>query len=248
MFMNVINAKVKTAVVLAGGSGLRLRPLTRDQPKVMVRVLDKPVLQWVIEWLRHSGIKRVILGVAYCKEAVMNYFGDGSEFGVEISYSVHSVDGETGEGFRLAISRYVSDDVFVAMNGDELTNFDLRDMIDLHCRYGQMATIAVANPRSSFGLIEMRKDGLISVFIEKPMIPSLLVSMGVYVFSRSIENYLPEKGRIEEITFPLLIKNKLLRGYRMKGTWLTVNTAKDLRLAQNILKKKVREEKWLKQL
>lgn len=244
--MNVISGKVKTAVVLAGGAGLRLRPLTRDQPKVMVRVLDKPILQWVIEWLRHSGITRVILGVAYCKEAVMNHFGAGSKFGVEISYSVHSVDGETGEGFRLAISRYVRDDVFVAMNGDEITNFDLRDMINFHCRYGQMATIAVANPRSPFGLIEMGKDGLISAFMEKPMIPSLLVSMGVYVFSRSIENYLPEKGRIEKITFPFLVKNKLLRGYKMKGTWLTINTMKDSRLAENILKKKVREEKWLK--
>lgn len=246
--MNVINGKVKTAVVLAGGAGLRLRPLTRDQPKVMVRVLDKPILHWVIEWLRHSGIKRVVIGVAYRGETVMNYFGDGSKFGVEISYSVHSVDGETGEGFRLAISRYVRDDVFVAMNGDEITNFDLRDMIDFHCRYGQMATIAVANPRSPFGLIAMGQDGLISAFMEKPVIPSLLVSMGIYVFSRSVENYLPEKGRIEEITFPLLVKNKLLRGYKMKGTWLTVNTMKDLRLAENILKKKVGEEKWLKQL
>lgn len=244
--MNVTNGKVKTAVVLAGGAGLRLRPLTRDQPKVMVRVLDKPILQWVIEWLRHSGIERVVIGVAYRGETVMNYFGDGSKFGVEISYSLHSVDGETGEGFRLAISRYVRDDVFVAMNGDEITNFDLRDMINFHCRYGQMATIAVANPRSPFGLIEMGKDGLISAFMEKPMIPSLLVSIGVYVFNRSIENDLPEKGRIEEKTFPSLIKNKLLRGYKMKGTWLTINTTKDLRLAENILKKKVGEEKWLK--
>ena len=244
--MNVSNRKVKTAVVLAGGAGLRFRPMTKDQPKVMVRILNKPILHWVIEWLRHSGIKRVVIGVAYCKEAVMNYFDDGLQFGVEIDYSVHSVDGETGEGFRLAINRYVRDDAFVAMNGDEITNFDLRDMIDFHCRYGHVATIAVANPRSPFGLIEMGKNGLIKAFMEKPVIPSLLVSMGIYVFNRSIENYLPEKGRIEEMTFPLLVKNKLLRGYTMKGTWLTVNTMKDLRLAENILKKKTKEEKWLK--
>ena len=244
--MNVSNGKVKTAVVLAGGAGLRFRPMTKDQPKVMVRILNKPILHWVIEWLRYSGIKRVVIGVAYCKEAVMNYFDDGLQFGVEIDYSVHSVDGETGEGFRLAINRYVRDDAFVAMNGDEITNFDLRDMIDFHCRYGHVATIAVANPRSPFGLIEMGKNGLIKAFMEKPVIPSLLVSMGIYVFNRSIENYLPEKGRIEEMTFPLLVKNKLLRGYTMKGTWLTVNTMKDLRLAENILKKKTKEEKWLK--
>jgi len=244
--MNVINAKVKTAVVLAGGPGLRLRPLTRDQPKVMVRVLDKPVLQWVIEWLRHSGIKRVILGVAYCKEAVMNYFGDGSEFGVEISYSVHSVDGETGEGFRLAISRYVSDDVFVAMNGDEITNFILGGMIDFHLRYGYTATITVTNLRSPFGVVEVGKNGLVLDFKEKPVIPSVLVNTGIYIFSRGIENYLPEKGPIEETTFPLLARNKILGGYKMKGTWLTVNTIKDLRLAESTLKRKVEEGKWLK--
>ena len=244
--MNVINGKVKTAVVLAGGAGLRLRPLTRNQPKVMVRVLDKPVLQWVIEWLRHSGIKRVILGVAYCKEAVMNHFGDGSKFGVEISYSVHSVDGETGEGFRLAISRYVRDDVFVAMNGDEITNLILRSMINFHLEYGYTATIAVTNLRSPFGVVEVGKNGLVLDFKEKPIIPSVLVNTGIYIFSRGIENYLPEKGPIEETTFPLLVNNKILGGYKMKGTWLTVNTIKDLRLAENVLKRKVEEGKWLK--
>ena len=242
----MMKGKVETAVVLAGGAGLRLQPLTRDQPKVMVRVLDKPVLQWVIEWLRHSGIKRVILGVACSKEAVMNYFGDGSKFEVEIRYSVHTVGGETGEGFRLAITRYVHDDVFVAMNGDEITNFDLGNMINFHLKYGRTATIAVTNPRSPFGVVDVGKNGLVLQFKEKPLIPSLLISTGIYIFSRGIKNYLPEKGPIEETTFPLLVKKKILGGYKMNGTWLTVNTIKDLRLAESILEGKVEEGKWLK--
>jgi mannose-1-phosphate guanylyltransferase len=238
--------KARTAVILAGGAGLRLRPLTNSQPKVMVRVLNKPILQWVIEWLKHCGIRRVILGVAYCKEAVMDYFGDGAELGVEINYSVHSVDGETGEGFNLAINRFVEDDVFVAMNGDEITNLNLKDMVDHHCNHGTLATIAVTCPRSPFGVVTIQEDGLIAAFEEKPLIPSLLVNMGVYVFSQSVKEYLPEKGRIEEITFPSLAKKKLLGSYIVKNTWMTVNTAKDLKLTEDILSKRVREETWLK--
>jgi NDP-sugar pyrophosphorylase family protein len=237
--------EAKTAVVLAGGAGLRLRPLTDSQPKVMVRVLGKPILQWVIEWLKHNGIKHVIIGVAYCKDSVMDFFGNGSKLGVKIDYSVHSVEGETGEGFQLAVNRFVNDQVFVAMNGDEITNLDLKDMVDYHCKHRSVATIAVANPRSPFGVVRMGEDGLISGFDEKPLIPSMLVSMGVYVFGKEVKDYLPEKGRIEETTFPLLAKEKLLGGYIMKETWMTINTIKELKLAEDVLRKKVHDETWL---
>lgn len=240
------NGRVKTAVILAGGAGLRLRPLTKDQPKVMVKVLGKPVLQWVIEWLRHNGIKHVVLGVAYCKESVINHFGDGSKFGLEISYSIHSVDGETGEGFRLAISRYVQDNVFVAMNGDEITNFDLKDMLDFHVKFGYKATIAVTDLRSPFGVVEIGRNGLVLAFREKPVIPSVLVNTGIYIFSDDIKNYLPKKGPIEVTTFPLLVKRKILGSYKMKGSWLTVNTIKDLRLAEEVLKRRMKEGTWLR--
>src|SRR3990170_8059704 len=120
-----MGSKLKTAVVLAGGEGTRLRPLTNDVPKPMIKILGKPILQWVIEWLTNNGISNIVIGVSYKKEAVMNYFKDGSEFNCNIRYSVHSIEGETGEGFRLAIRRHVDDDIFLAMNGDEMTNFNI---------------------------------------------------------------------------------------------------------------------------
>jgi len=180
------NDKVKTAVILAGGAGLRLRPLTKNKPKVMVKVFGKPLLQWVIEWLKFNEIFNLVLGVAYKKEAIMDYFGDGSKFGVKIKYSVHSVSGETGEGFRLAISRFVDDDCFIAMNGDEITNFELKKMIDYHFKNNLMTTIAVTNPRFPFGIIKVGRDGLVQSFEEKPIISSILVSIGVYIFNRDI--------------------------------------------------------------
>ena len=239
---------VKTAVVLAGGTGSRLYPLTNSRPKPMIKLLGKPILQWVIEWLKNNGISNIVIGVAYRKESVIDYFKDGSEFGVKINYSVHSVNGETGEGFRLAITRYVKDDLFVAVNGDELTNFNLRDLISYHIAHDPVATIAVTHPRSSFGVINTGGNGLVLSFIEKPLIRSLLVSIGVYLFSNGIVAYLPEEGPIEKTAFPLLAKKKLLRAYPINGIWLTVNTVKDLKLAEGILKKKVKEGTWLEYL
>jgi mannose-1-phosphate guanylyltransferase len=238
---------MKTAVVLAGGAGLRLRPLTNNKPKAMLKIAGKPILQWVIEWLKFSGISNLVIGIAHKKETIMKYFGDGSKLGVRIRYSIHSVEGETGEAFRLAISRYVDDNSFVAMNGDEITNFRLSEMINHHVGNNSMATIAVTNPVSPFGVIRIDDKGLIQSFEEKPMISSFLVSIGVYVFNRDILEYLPEKGAIEKTTFPLLVERKLLGAYRIKGDWLTVNTIKDLQNAEKELKSKVGKGIWLAQ-
>jgi NDP-sugar pyrophosphorylase family protein len=211
----------------------------------MVKVAGKPILQWVIEWLKFNGIQNLVIGVAHKKENIMRYFGDGSKMGVRIKYSVHSVEGETGEGFRLAISRYVNDDLFVAMNGDEMTNFRLNEMIDHHVTNNVTATIAVTNPVSPYGVIRINDEGLIESFEEKPIISSLFVSIGTYVFDRDILKYLPEKGAIERTTFPLLAKRKLLGAYKIKGDWLTVNTIKDLQNTENDLKSKVEKGTWL---
>ena len=237
---------VKTAVVLAGGSGSRLRPLTNDRPKPMIELLGKPILHWIIEWLKSNGISNVVIGVAYRKESVINYFGDGSNFGVNIKYSVHSVSGETGEGFRLAISRHVTDNLFFAINGDEITNFNLKDLVEYHMSHDQVATIAVSHPRSPFGVINIDKNGSVLSFVEKPYLNSLWVSIGAYLFTRRIIDYLPNKGPIEKTTFPLLVKRKLLKAYPINGIWLTINTVKDLESSEKILKAEMEKGKWLK--
>ncbi len=135
-----------TAIVLAGGAGVRLRPLTDDIPKGLVRVAGKPLLQWVVEWLRQSDVENLVIGVAYLKEKIMRYFGDGHKFGVSIRYSTHSVEGGTGEGFRLAISRYVHDQAFFAMNGDQITDLNLHSVFKAHTSKRAFATIAGVHP------------------------------------------------------------------------------------------------------
>src|SRR5439155_2458447 len=113
---------VRTAVVLSGGEGIRLLPITKDLPKGLVKVGGKPLLQWVVEWLRENGVTSIVMGVAYLKDHIISYFGNGDRFGVEIKYSIHTVQGGTGEGFSLAIGQYVRADTFFAFNGDKITN------------------------------------------------------------------------------------------------------------------------------
>lgn len=231
---------VSTAVVLAGGAGSRLWPLTNNCPKPMVQLLGKPILQWIIEWLKTGGIKHIVLGVAYRKESVMDYFRDGEKFGVSIDYSIHSIEGETGEGFRLAIDRYVDDKVFVAMNGDELLNTNLHSFIKFHLMHKPVATIMVSPLKCPFGTLKVDNDHKIVAFDEKPTIHSVLISTGVYVFDHQIVDYLTPTGRIEETVFPTLAEKGLLLAHRLNGQWLTINTRKDLIAAELALKNQER--------
>src|SRR2546425_343062 len=118
----------RTAVILSGGEGLRLRPITHDSPKGLVKVGGKPLLEWVIEWLQQNKVTDLVIGVAYLKEKIIRYFGTGARFGVDIRYSVHTVEGGTSEGFRLAISRYVDSPSFFKLNGAFITVNSLREL------------------------------------------------------------------------------------------------------------------------
>ena len=219
--------EVRTAVILAGGEGLRLRPLTVDSPKAMIPVAGKPLLQWIIEWVKRNKIRNVVVGVAYKKEKVMDYFKDGAQMGVTIKYSNHTVEGGTGEGFRLAIERHVDDDVFLAMNGDELVDLNVSDFVAFHISQGGIATIALGPLRSPYGVAELDGSDIVG-FLEKPILRTYHVSVGTYVFSRDILDYLPEKGDVERAVFPRLASMRRLKAYVHNGFWATVNTLKDL--------------------
>jgi len=233
----VSNTGVEKAVVLAGGEGLRLRPLTSDIPKPMVSVAGKPLLQWILEWLRRNEISKVVLGVAYRKEKIMEFFGDGKKFGLEIEYSNHTVEGGTAEGFRMAIERYVTDNFFLAMNGDELVDLKVSEFAAFHRSNNGVATIAVGPLRSPYGVVEL--DGKdVSRFNEKPILRSHYVSVGTYIFSREILAYLPEKGDIERTVFPTLASMRKLKAYIHDGFWATVNSMKDLEDVENQLKRR----------
>jgi NDP-sugar pyrophosphorylase family protein len=172
------------------------------------------------------------LGVAYRKEVVINYLKENSQ-GLKIDFSEHTVEGETGEGFRLAISRFVKDDDFLAMNGDEITSLNLERLEGLHLKNKPVATIAVAPMRSLFGILELEGDDIVS-FKEKPLVENMFVSIGVYIFNQKILDYIPENGSIEKTVFPLLVKKRVLKACKLKPEelWLTINSVKDLSVAE----------------
>lgn len=223
--------------MLAGGPGNRLRPLTEDTPKGMVNICGKPLLEWIIEWLRSNEVKRIVLGVAYLKEKIIQYFGDGEGFDVGIKYSVHSIEGGTSEGFRLAISRYTNTDVFFAINGDQITDLNLNELASFHLRNKATATIVAANPRCPYGHIRVDDSRNVVGFAEKPPCLHAFCSTGIYVFRKDILSYLPERGDVEKTTFPILAKKRQLKVYPFKGLFITINTHKDLIMAEQGLMK-----------
>lgn len=228
----------KTAVILSGGEGLRLRPITHDIPKGLVKVGGKPLLEWVVEWLQQNRVTNLVIGVAYLKEKIMRYFGNGRKFGVDIQYSVHTIEGGTSEGFRLAISRYVDSPSFFALNGDQITDLRLDKIYNSYQQNGGLASIAVVHPRLPFGLVEINQKGFCEGFVEKPVLNDVFISMGVYVFNRKLVDYLPRRGDVERSTFPKLAKMSKLRAFKHSGSFITVNSLRELEEADESLRER----------
>jgi len=229
--------KIDTAIILAGGPATRMKPLTDTVPKGLINVLGKPLLQWIVEWLQDYEIRNIVLGVAHMKEKIIGYFKEGSELGVNIKYSVHTVGGGTGEGFRLAIKRHVNRQNFFALNGDQITNLNLGRLEKFHLKHGQIATMVVTNPGCPFGHVRINKSLDVTEFLEKPRCSAAVCNAGIYVFNKDILRYLPKKGDVEKTMFPTLARTRQLKAYAFKGFFTTINTLKDLIEAENELKR-----------
>jgi len=231
-----MDGKINTAVMLVGGEALRLRPFTNNTPKALIEICGKPILDWALNWLKKYDIQNVVLGVAYKKEKIIEYVKK-KDFGLNVTFSEHTVEGGTGEGFRLAVQRYVNASNFIAMNGDELTNLNLKKLMEFHLETKPVATIAISPLKSPYGIVDLYDDSIIG-FREKPILNDKFVSTGIYVFHHKIKQYLPEKGSIESITFPILAQKGLIKAYKLRTDerWFTVNTVKDLNGAQEELK------------
>jgi len=227
---------IQTAVILVGGAGLRCRPFTEDMPKCMIPLRGKPLLYWTLSWLKEYGFNHIVLGVSYRKEVIIDYV-NRNPMGVKVDFSEHTQEGETGEGFRLAIQRHVKDENFLAMNGDEFTNLNLQRFADFHLKHKSVVTIAVAPMQSPFGIMEIDGHDIVG-FKEKPVLEDKPISIGIYIFNHAVLDYLPLSGSIEKTAFPKLAEKRLVKAYRLSGSerWLTINSVKDLSLAEERFK------------
>lgn len=230
--------KINEAIIIAGGSGSRLMPLTKNKPKTLLEINNVPILLRIINWLKRNEIEHLVIGVAHKKEKIIKYIKDNDNFNLNIDISVHTLKGDTGEAFRLAISRYSKEENFLAMNSDELTNINLKGISDMHFKYKPIVTMALAPFNCKFSVVNL-KNKYVDNFEYGKKIPYLLVSTGIYIFNKEILQYIPKTGTIEENTFVKLYKMKKIVGYKFnkQEDWISVNTFKDIKDAEKIVDK-----------
>lgn len=221
----------ETAVIIAGGEGSRLKPLSNNKPKAMVVVNGQPMVYWTLRWLKYHGVKNVVLGVAYKKEKIISYLKANKNFDLNVRFSVHTLEGGTAQGFKLAISRFVTDDHFIAMNCDEVTNLHLPNLVRVHQQKTPLVTMALAPFYCRFSVVDTKADGFIKGFKYGHMLPDVPVSIGIYTFSRAILKHLPDTGSIEHAVFTPLAQKQKIAYYRMKieEQWISVNDIKNVR-------------------
>lgn len=218
------------AVILAGGLGKRLRPLTEDKPKPLIEISDKPILLWQIEWLKRYGVREFILLVGYKKEKIIEAIGSGSRYDVKVSYVVEDEPLGTGGAIRNAEPLLRNEEYFVAVNGDIVTNLDVNRLLREFLQDQRaVAGIAVVPLKSPYGVIEIDENGYVKRFVEKPSLEEFRINAGVYVMRNSIFDYLPEKGDIEKTTFPRLAEERRLRAVYFRDVyWRSIDTHKDI--------------------
>jgi mannose-1-phosphate guanylyltransferase len=220
------------AVVLVGGEGTRLRPLTLTTPKQMLPIVEEPMIERVIGHLAENGVDDAVLSLGYRPDAFINAYPDGSIAGVRLTYAVEPTPLDTAGAIRFAALHAGIDETFVAVNGDVLTDADLAGLVDFHRARGAEATISltpVEDP-SSFGVVPTDDTGRVEAFIEKPSrdeAPTNLINAGTYVFEPSVLDRIPGERRvsIERETFPALVADRTLYAQGSEAYWLDTGTA-----------------------
>jgi mannose-1-phosphate guanylyltransferase/phosphomannomutase len=227
------------AVLMAGGSGTRLRPLTCDLPKPMVPVLNRPIAEHIINLLKRHHITEVIATLHYLPDVMRDYFQDGSDFGVEMTYSVEE-DQPLGTAGCVKNIAELLDDTFLVISGDSITDFDLQEAIAFHKQKKSKATLVltrVPNP-IEFGVVITDKDHKIRRFLEKPSTSEIFsdtVNTGTYILEPEVLDYLPENEECDfsQDLFPLLLKKgEPMYGYIAEGYWCDVGHLEAYREAQ----------------
>ena len=218
------------ALILVGGEGTRLRPLTSTVPKPVVTLVDRPFMAYMLEWLRGHGVDDVILSCGFMADGVREVLGDGSALGVRVRYVEEPEP--LGTGGALKYAEDLLDERFFMLNGDVLSDMDLTAQLRQHVQTGARATLALmaVDDPSAFGLVRRHPDGSVKQFLEKPsadqVLDTNLVNAGAYILEREVLGGMAPAGTrisIEREVFPTLV-DKGLYGYEATGYWLDIGT------------------------
>ena len=229
------------AIILAGGLGTRLRPLTDNIPKPLLPIKNKPTMQWAIENLKKHGITEIVLAISFFADKIQEYFGDGNQLGVNLSYSVEKEPLGTGGAVKQAFQ--LAGDEFVLIWGDNLMDINIKQMIEKHRQYNGLVTMALT-PREdveNFGVATLEGDKIIG-FVEKPKredAPSNLINGGAFVINKKALDILPEGfSMIEKQCFELLAKQGMVYGFTHAGRSFPTDTMEKYREAVALFSEK----------
>ena len=224
------------AVVMAGGFGSRIQPLTHSKPKPMLPIMNKPMMEHTMMMLKDLGISEFIVLLYFKPEVIQNYFKDGSDFGIKITYVVPDDDYGTAGAVKLA-QELIGDENFIIISGDLVTDFDFQKLFDFHASRKSKLSIgltSVENPLQ-FGVVIANEDDVIEKFLEKPSwseVFSDTINTGIYVIEPEILEYIPKRENFDfaKDLFPLLMQEDItLMGYNLSGYWRDVGNPESYR-------------------
>jgi NDP-sugar pyrophosphorylase family protein len=215
-------------VILAGGKGTRLKPYATVFPKPLMPVGDKPILELIIRQLKSEGLDNIIISIGHLGELIMNFFGDGSKFGVNIEYAKE--DQPLGTAGGLGLMKDKLKETFLMINGDTLTTLSFSQLIEYHKTGNAIGTIALKKRETyiDFGIVELDSSGCVTAYTEKPTLEHL-VSMGVYIFEPGVLKYIRAGERLDfpDLVKLLLSKGETIKGFVFDGYWLDIGRPED---------------------
>ena len=219
------------ALILAGGRGKRLRPITDKIPKPLILINNLPLIERSVKYLKKFGINDIIICSGYKSKQIENFLKKKKNFNCKIEFSIERSPLGTAGAIKKATQK-ISDDSFVVINGDVVTNIDLRKILK------KPNTIAANELKTKFGTMEIKNSKIIA-FNEKTDVEDVWMNPGIYHLSSEIRKILPKKGSLESMIFPKLAKNNLLHTVKFKNVlWHSIDSHKDIELCSNDIKLK----------
>lgn len=217
------------AVILAGGIGTRLKPITDYVPKPLIPINSIPIIEWQIQYLKKYGVNKVIICSGYKAEQIQNYLERKNNFGVKIQYSIEKTQLGTGGAIKKA-AKLIKEKSFLVLNGDIITTINLKRM------FAKPNSIALVELRTKFGTVTMAGDKIVD-FKEKKPLTNIWMNSGIYHLDKEIVKDLPIKGSIEEDTFHKYAKKGGLYGIKfVDALWFSIDSHKDIDECANALK------------
>ena len=219
------------AIILAGGRGKRLRPITDKIPKPLIPINNKPLIERTIKYLKKYGITEIIISSGYKSNLIEKFLKKKKNFGCNIIFSIEKTPLGTGGAVRKAL-RFVDEESFVVLNGDIVTNIDLKKILK------KPNTIAANELKTKFGTMDIRNNKILK-FNEKKDVSDVWMNPGIYHLSKNIEKIIPRKGSLEGIVFPKMAKNKTLETIKFKNAlWFSIDSHKDIEECSKEIKSK----------